>query len=443
LSHAAQYYAFSLVTALSLSLPVVVTTGVRKPEVWVLPKARRNLVGVPASLMTATTVKPARDRLPGKALFGLFFAGFVGILTECLPAGLLPEMARTLHTSVAQTGQLVTLYAVATAVAAIPLTRLTTTWPRKNVLQLALGVVLVTNALTAVSTHYGLTLGIRFVAGLGTGLVWPLLAGYAARLAPDGQQGRAIAIALAGTPVSLALGIPLGAWVTSFGGWQLAFYGSAGLTLLVMLWILATLPNLPGLPVDQRHRIPQVLAMNGMRTILFAVAAYVVAHNILYTYVTDFLAYVGMGNRTGWVLFAFGVPSVLSVLVVGTHIDRHLRKLVVASTVLFAASVLVMAVFTGLPVLIYLAAAAWGLAFGSSPSLFFGAVIQASGPASDVAQSIMVTVFSGSIAAGGLLGGLLIAVLGTASITWAALALLIASAITVIGGRRYAFPPAA
>jgi predicted MFS family arabinose efflux permease len=225
---------------------------------------------------------------------------------------------------------------------------------------------------------YGLTLGIRFVAGLGTALVWPLLAGYAARLAPPGRQNRAIAIALAGTPVSLALGIPLG--------------------------------------------------------------TYMVAHNILYTYITDFLAYAGMSSHTGWVLLAFGVTSVLSVLVVGQHIDHHLRKLVVASTVLFAACVLVMAVLTGVPALIYAAAAAWGLAFGSSPSLFFAAAIDAAKDAPDVAQSITVTVVSGSIAAGGLIGGLLIAGLGTASITWAALILLVVAAVLVLGGRRHAFP---
>ncbi|MFF5075859.1 hypothetical protein ACFY36_02325 [Actinoplanes sp. NPDC000266] len=58
---------------------------------------------------------------------------------------------------------------------------------------------------------------------------------------------------------------------------------------------------------------------------------------------------------------------------------------------------------TGTPVLVYAAAAAWGLAFGSSPSLFIGAVI-------------------------------------TASITWTVLALLIAAAAAVIGGRAHAFP---
>jgi predicted MFS family arabinose efflux permease len=396
---------------------------------------------------TTTTASPAaargRDRLPGRALFGLFLSGFVGILTECLPAGLLPEISRTLHTSVALTGQLVTIYALATALAAIPLSRVTSTWPRRYVLLLALGTVAVSNALTALSSDYASTLVIRFVAGLGTGLIWPLLGGYAARLAPEGRQGRAIAIALAGTPLSLALGIPVGTWLSGFGGWQVAFHASAALTALTMVWVQLTLPNLAGQSPDERFRVAQVLRIPGLRTILFALTAYMIAHNILYTFVTDFLGYLGMGSQAGWVLFAFGVTSVLSVVVVGTHIDHHLRRLVVGSTVLFAVSVLVLAVFSGVPVLVYVAAAAWGFAFGSSPSLFVGAAINATAAASDVAQSITITVFSSSIALGGFLGGLLVADLGAASITWASLALLVIAAAGVIGGRRHAFPKGA
>jgi predicted MFS family arabinose efflux permease len=167
-----------------------------------------------------------------------------------------------------------------------------------------------------------------------------------------------------------------------------------------------------------------------------------VAHNIMYTYITDFLAYAGMEGQRGWVLFAFGVTSVLSVLVVSAHIDKHHRKLVIASTLLLGVAVLVMAVLTGIPVFIYAAAAAWGLAFGSSPSLFMGAMIKPSGPAADVGQSLTVLVFSGSISLGGLIGGLLIEGLGTVSITWTALALLVVAAFLVIGGKKHAFPPA-
>ena len=113
------------------------------------------------------------------------------------------------------------------------------------------------------------------------------------------------------------------------------------------------------------------------------------------------------------------------------------------STLVFAISALILAVVSGMPVLVYIAAAAWGFAFGSSPSLFIGAAINATEEAADVAQSIVITVFSASIAAGGLIGGLLIADLGTTSITWASLALLIASAATVIAGRKHAFPKSA
>lgn len=390
--------------------------------------------------MTETIPSARQLRLPGKALLGLFLAGFISILTECVPAGLLPDMSRTLGTSVSLTGQTVTLYALATALGAIPLARATARWPRKHVLQLALALVAAANALTALSTDYTLMLVVRFVAGLATALIWPLLGGYAARLAPAGRQGRAIAMALAGTPIGLALGIPTGTWLSSLGGWQVAFYASAAVGVVTMAWVLVALPNLPGQPVETRFTIAQALVIPGLLPILFALAAYMVAHNVLYTYITDLLSYAGMAGQAGWVLFVFGVTSVLSVLVVGTHIDRHLRRLVVSSTVVFAMCALALAVSVDAPVVVYVAVAAWGLAFGSSPSLFIGAAINAAGEAADVAQSITITVFSGSIAVGGLVGGLLLAGLGTASITWASLILLIAAAATVTGGKKHAFP---
>ncbi|MFD1046085.1 MFS transporter, partial [Kibdelosporangium lantanae] len=152
------------------------------------------------------------------------------------------------------------------------------------------------------------------------------------------------------------------------------------------------------------------------------------AHNIIYTYVTDFLRYADMSDQTGWVLFAFGVTSVLSVVIVGVHIDQHLRGLIVGSTVLFAVAVLVLAVLSGVPALVYIAVAAWGFAFGSSPSLFIHRAISATGDAAHVAQWIVISFISGSIALGGFVGGVLVDNVGTGSIMWASLALLLAAA---------------
>jgi predicted MFS family arabinose efflux permease len=49
------------------------------------------------------------ERLPWAGLLALFFAGFLSILNETLPAGLLPDIARALDVTEAVAGQTVTV----------------------------------------------------------------------------------------------------------------------------------------------------------------------------------------------------------------------------------------------------------------------------------------------------------------------------------------------
>ncbi|MGH3168812.1 MAG: hypothetical protein ACRDN0_23385 [Trebonia sp.] len=83
--------------------------------------------------------------------------------------------------------------------------------------------------------------------------------------------------------------------------------------------------------------------------------------------------------------------------------------------------------------------AGWGLAFGGTVTLFVTAGMRAGG--TDAIQSIIVTTFNISIAAGGVLGGLLLSGLGVKSIPWITFAMMIPTVITTIAGRRHAFPP--
>ncbi len=374
------------------------------------------------------------------ALIGLFVSGFIGILAEALPAGLLPEMSRSLHESVSITGQTVTVYAIGTAIAVIPLAIATTTWRRRDLLIVALVAQIVTSLLTAASSDLAFTLIVRFVAGLSSGVIWSLLGAYAARIAPEGKQGRAIAIALGGIPVSLALGIPAGVLIGQVATWQLAFVASAALTAVTIGWVLLFLPNLAGIPRGSRHSVRHVLALKGVPTILAVVACFIVAHNIVYTYVATYLSDIGLVAQTGWILFAFGALAVLSIFVVGTVIDGHLRTIIVTSTIVFALAMLALVVLSGSTAVVYIAAAAWGLAFGSSATLFTTAIVNVSGDAGDVAQSVMISVFSGSIALGGVIGGVLLSTFGSASLVEVGFVLVAASAVVAVLARGHAFP---
>lgn len=70
--------------------------------------------------------------LPLASLLAFAMTGFIAILTETLPAGLLPEIGKGLGVSQVMAGQLVSIYALGSLLAAIPLTVLTSGWRRKK-----------------------------------------------------------------------------------------------------------------------------------------------------------------------------------------------------------------------------------------------------------------------------------------------------------------------
>lgn len=380
------------------------------------------------------------ERFPLAALLALAVAGFITILTEALPAGLLPQISASLSVSEALVGQLVTIYAVGSLVAAIPLTATTQGMRRRPLLLIAIIGFAVANTVTAVSANYALTMAARFIAGVSAGLLWALLAGYAARMVPEHMKGRAIAIAMVGTPLALSLGIPAGTFIGTAIGWRACFGLMSVLTLILIVWVLVKVPDFPGQAAGKRHSLGQVFGMAGVRPVLFVTLAFVLAHNILYTYIAPFLAAAGMAERTDLVLLVFGLTSLIGIWIVGVLIDRRLRELTLVSTVLFGLAALVFGVWSDNPTAIYGAVGVWGLAFGGAATLFQTALAKTSGDAADVAQSMLVTAWNTAIAGGGIIGGLLLEKIGVSAFTPALLCLLVPTLAVAWTARRHGFP---
>jgi len=382
------------------------------------------------------------DRFPLAGLLALAMAGFITILNEALPAGLLPQIGAGLAVPESLAGQLVTIYAVGSLITVIPLTAATQGIRRRALLLSAILGFMVANTVTAVSVSYSLTLAARFVAGVSAGLLWALLVGYAARMVPEHQQGRAIAVAMVGIPLALSLGIPAGTLLGTAIGWRACFGVMSGLTLILVAWILLTVPDFPGQADGRRHALRDVVSMPGVRPVLFVTLAFVLAHNILYTYVAPFLAVGGMAERTDLVLLVFGAASLVGLWIVGALIDRHARALTLLSTVLFGLATLIFGLRGGDPASIYAAAAIWGLAYGGVPTLFQTALAKASGNAADIAQAMLVTVWNVAIAGGGIVGGLLLDALGIGAFAPALLGLLVPTLVVVAICRQHGFPRA-
>lgn len=380
------------------------------------------------------------DRLPIAALLALAIAGFITIVTEALPAGLLPQISAGMNISGALAGQFVTLYAVGSLVAAIPLITATQGVRRRPLLLLALAGFVIANTVTAFSVNYVITMAARFLAGVSAGLVWALLAGYAARMVPDEKKGRAIAIAMVGTPLALSLGVPAGTLLGSLIGWRMCFGIMSVMAVGLMVWVRIRVPDFSGLAAGKRLPLGQILTLAGVRPVLFVVLMFVLAHNIFYTYIAPFLASVGMAERTDLILLVFGVASLLGIWIIGVFVDRYLRLLTLISTALFALSAFVLGVMNDMPAAVYMAVAVWGLSFGGAATLFQTAIARNAGDAADVAQSMLVTAWNLAIAGGGIVGGILLDSLGSAAFSPAAVLLLLSALAVIWAARLHGFP---
>lgn len=334
-------------------------------------------------------------------------------------------MAAGLDASEAWIGQLVSVYALGSLLAAIPLTAATRRLRRRPLLLLAIAGFAVANTVTAVSSSYPLTLAARLLAGVSAGLLWALLAGYASRMVAPARQGRAIAVAMVGTPLALALGVPAGTLLGQQSGWRWSFGAMSLLSLGLLGWARAALPDFAGQAAQAALPLRRVLDLPGIAQVLAVMLLFVLAHNLLYTYVAPLLALSATAAAVDRYLLLFGVAALLGIVAVGVWIDRWMRPLLLASIGLFALAALAMALWPRSPTLLAVALAVWGLAFGGCATLFQTAIARRAGDAADLAQSLVVTGWNLAIAAGGVLGGALLQRHGAAALSWAALALLV------------------
>ncbi|QHH98524.1 MFS transporter [Acinetobacter dispersus] len=385
------------------------------------------------------TEEGTHERLPVGQLLAFTVAGFLAIMTENMPAGLLPQIGTGLGVSEAMAGQTVTLYALGSVVAAIPVIATTRSWNRRPLFLLAIAGLLIFNTMTAVSAHYGMTLLARFIAGMSAGVVWGLVAGYARRLAPPHLQGRALAIVGVGQPIALSLGVPLGAWLGGLFDWRAVFWIMSSVALLLLAWVRFGVPDFPGQTQHQRLPVRKVFLIPGIGPVLLVLFAWILAHNILYTYVAPFLVASGTELRVELILLVFGMASVIGIWGTGVLVDRRLRGITLISLAAFALAAALLAIPHGSAALVLVGVTIWGLTFGGAPTLLQTALADSAGEHADVAQSILVTIFNLAVAGGGLVGGLVIDTAGPAWLPWTLLPLIVIALATVWQAKAHGF----
>jgi predicted MFS family arabinose efflux permease len=358
--------------------------------------------------------------LPLLALTSLAGSAAITLLTELLPTGVLPQMSTALHVPPARIGFLASGYAAAAAVSAIPFTALARPLARRPLVIGLLVVLAAADLAVAASTCYLLTLAVRVLAGLANGMLWSLLASYAAGIVPAQQRGRAVAITLAGITVALCAGVPGAAWLAAWIGWRLTFAAVGALAALMAGCVRCMVPPLRGSRRRGQAGPVGVARLLGVRAALATTGMLIAGHQAVYSYIALVARARGI-RQPSVALLVFGCGAVAGLWATGALIDRCLRPVLLCATALIAAAMLILAGYTGHPFAAACAIGLWGLGFGGAPTLIQTALIGAAGQENaEVVSSLQTTAFNAAIGAGSLLGGVALGAAGVPALPCAA-----------------------
>jgi MFS transporter, DHA1 family, inner membrane transport protein len=385
----------------------------------------------------AASLSLTRGRAAATAAIGaLILATFCFVTSENLPAGLLPLIAADLHSSQSAVGSLVTGYGLTVAVVSVPLTRATHQIPRRYLLCGLLAVFVLATLGSTVAPTIELLMATRVVSALAHAVFWAVVVVTAAGLFSPQARGRVVAAVFAATSVATVLGVPAGAWLGERAGWRAAFLVLTCLGLVALGAIAALLPNtLSGqghavtATEPDRHRYIVLLASAGLAVTGLSVAT---------TYTVPFLLEVPQysGEAVGPLLFLRGAAGIVAVVGFGAWLGRRPRDELIASTTLLAVALLGLYGWGTIELTAAVSLALSGGAMFVMIAAFADQVLQVAPGRTDVGSAGFSAVFNVSVAAGALIGAVLLPAFGVRSTALAAAVMVAGAAVLLASGPR-------
>ncbi len=391
---------------------------------------------------TRTSAVPAHTRpitvttgsIVGIAVLGL--ATFFAITTELMPVGLLGTMSRDLGVSESTMGVVVTVYAAAVALLALPLTSFTARLPRKTVLVATLVGYAVSNLMVALAPSFAVVCAGRVVGGVAHALFFSVASAYATRIVPPRLAGRAIAFVYSGSSLGFVLGVPIATWVAQTIGWRPAVGAVAAASAVLAAIALAFLPAVSG--ASSPHiGSPRAWARTGLLSVVVADLLLFAGHYVVYTYIGPYAIDAGLdAHLVSGALLVLGATGVVGLWIAGLFVDRAPRQTLIVAVAVMAAAFAVLPFVHGSLVGTMVVAGVWMAANGTTGTLFMAAAIRTGGVSPDIAGALVNGASNIGIAGGAALGGQALGVVGLQWMPLAGGAVLLASLGVVVAARR-------
>jgi MFS transporter, DHA1 family, inner membrane transport protein len=370
----------------------------------------------------------------------LTLAAFAIGTAEFVIAGVLPQVAQSLHISEGNAGNLITAYALAIVVGGPILTLWLARFEKRIVLIGLMALFIAGNLIGAYTTDYSVLLASRVVAGLTQGPFYGIGAVVATKLVSDKLAGQAVGQMFAGLTLANVLGVPAGTWIGNAFGWNATFLVISALGAIAAVAIAAFVP------AQQRNRTApsirgQLNALRDRNLIAsFAITALGwVGFMTFYGYIAPVAERIAgfSAEELTWVLVIVGLGLVIGNMFGGRTADANLRL----SLILWPAAMIVSLIVVGFVAPFkwpFLAAAfGFGVASFANVSPMQMRVMKFGKAAPELAATANISAFNIANALGGVIGGAVAdSAFGAGAVPFAAAVIPLAALVFILTQER-------
>ena len=284
--------------------------------------------------MTSSTL--SRGAATG-TLLSLAIGSFGIGMTEFVVMGLLPDIARDLLPSlwaadsdaaIAQSGWLITLYALGVVIGAPTIAAVVAKYPRHRVMLGLAAALTVFTALTFLAPTFETVALSRLLAGLPHGAYFGIGALVASDVLGPGKRAQGVAFVLTGLTLANVVGVPLGTFLGQQLGWRVAFLIVAVIFAAAAVMIAFFVPAHAG---DASRTLRAELGVFRVGQVWFALGIGAIGFGgffAAYSYVAPIVTDVA--GSPAWavpiVLVVMGLGMTAGNLVGGRLADQDLRR---------------------------------------------------------------------------------------------------------------------
>ena len=367
-------------------------------------------------------------------IFILTLGVFAIINTEMGVVGILPLIADNFHVSVSQAGLLVSLFALAVAIAGPTMPLLFSGINRRKVMLLVLGIFFVGNIVSAFSTSFTVVLIARVIPAFFQPIYCSLAFTAASTSVSKEEAPKAVAKVIMGVSAGMVLGVPVASFIASVASLEMAMLFFA---LMNGLAFIATLIFVPSMPVNERLSYGAQLSVLKKPITWISIVTVIFINGAIfgvYSYFAEYLKSVtNIPEKTiSLILLIYGVANMIGNIIAGRLLTKNAIKFVMSFNFVLGAIYIIMFLMGQFTLPMVVITLAWGILAGAGANINQYWIMSAAPEAPEFANGLFLTSANLGTTFGTSVCGLFISGIGTQYIVLGGLLFLILSVVSIL-----------